>query len=275
MLLGYPISELAWLVVWIVAGGVVTGLLAGLFGIGGGGIIVPVLYEVFRVMHVSDDVRMQLCIGTSLAIIIPTTIRSYSAHKTRGAVVPDVVRTWALPAIVGVLLGAALAGFAPGWVFKVAFVVMALFIALSHVVCAGPLAARQRLAERPADAVLRLSGRLHCLADGRQRRLGLDHGADALRQADPQRGRDLGRRRRADHDCRRARLYGGRLVAYGCAAAVFARLRVVGRFCGDGAGVELHGVLRRAAGALATAPQARNRLRLFSIIGVGCASWSV
>lgn len=129
MLLGYPISELAWLVVWIVAGGVVTGLLAGLFGIGGGGIIVPVLYEVFRVMHVSDDVRMQLCIGTSLAIIIPTTIRSYAAHKTRGAVVPDVVRTWALPAIVGVLLGAALAGFAPGWVFKVAFVVMALFIA--------------------------------------------------------------------------------------------------------------------------------------------------
>jgi uncharacterized membrane protein YfcA len=127
--LGYPIGEIAWLVAWIVAGGIVTGLLAGLFGIGGGGIIVPVLYEVFGVMQVSDDVRMQLCIGTSIAIIIPTTIRSYAAHKARGAVVPDVVRLWAAPAIVGVLLGATLAAFAPGWVFKVAFVVLALFIA--------------------------------------------------------------------------------------------------------------------------------------------------
>jgi uncharacterized membrane protein YfcA len=127
--LGYPIGEIAWLVAWIVAGGIVTGLLAGLFGIGGGGIIVPVLYEVFGVMQVSDDVRMQLCIGTSIAIIVPTTIRSYAAHKARGAVVPDVVRLWAAPAIVGVLLGATLAAFAPGWVFKVAFVVLALFIA--------------------------------------------------------------------------------------------------------------------------------------------------
>jgi uncharacterized membrane protein YfcA len=127
--LGYPIGEIAWLALWIVAGGIVTGLLAGLFGIGGGGIIVPVLYEVFGVMHVSDDVRMQLCIGTSIAIIVPTTIRSYAAHKARGAVVPDVVRLWAVPAIVGVLLGATLAAFAPGWVFKVAFVVLALFIA--------------------------------------------------------------------------------------------------------------------------------------------------
>jgi uncharacterized membrane protein YfcA len=127
--LGYPIDEIAWLVAWIVAGGIVTGLLAGLFGIGGGGIIVPVLYEVFGVMQVSDDVRMQLCIGTSIAIIVPTTIRSYAAHKARGAVVPDVVRLWAAPAIAGVLLGAALAAFAPGWVFKIAFVVLALFIA--------------------------------------------------------------------------------------------------------------------------------------------------
>ena len=74
----------------IVAGGVVTGLLAGLFGIGGGAIIVPVLYEVFRVLGVPEDVRMQLCVGTSLAIIVPTTIRSYLAHRARGAVLPDV-----------------------------------------------------------------------------------------------------------------------------------------------------------------------------------------
>src|SRR5664279_5468854 len=89
MLLGYPIGELAWLVLLILAGGFVTGILAGLFGIGGGGIIVPVLYEVFGVIQVPDALRMQLCIGTSLAIIVPTTVRSYMGHKKKGAVIPD------------------------------------------------------------------------------------------------------------------------------------------------------------------------------------------
>jgi uncharacterized membrane protein YfcA len=60
-----PISELAWLAAAILAAGLVTGILAGLFGIGGGAIIVPVLYEVFRVIGVPEDVRMQLCVGVA------------------------------------------------------------------------------------------------------------------------------------------------------------------------------------------------------------------
>jgi len=128
MLLGYPIGELAWLVLLILAGGIVTGILAGLFGIGGGGVIVPVLYEVFGVIHVPDALRMQLCIGTSLAIIVPTTVRSYMGHKKKGAVIPQVVRIWTLPAIVGVLIGSVTASFAPGAVFKIAFVIFTAFI---------------------------------------------------------------------------------------------------------------------------------------------------
>ncbi len=128
MLLGYPINEIIWLVLLILAGGVVTGLLAGLFGIGGGGIIVPVLYEVFGIMHVTDALRMQLCIGTSLAIIVPTTLRSYIAHKKKGAVIPQVVRLWVVPAIAGVVIGAACASFAPSTVFKIAFVFFTIFI---------------------------------------------------------------------------------------------------------------------------------------------------
>ncbi len=123
-------NDLALLAAAIVIGGVVTGLLAGLFGIGGGGIIVPVLYEVFRVLEVPESVRMQLCVGTSLAIIVPTTIRSYRAHRERGAVLADVMRTWALPAVAGVGVGALIAGFAPGWVFKLAFCVIAAAIAM-------------------------------------------------------------------------------------------------------------------------------------------------
>jgi uncharacterized membrane protein YfcA len=128
MILGYSINEIAWLVLLILAGGVITGLLAGMFGIGGGGIIVPVLYEVFGILHVTDALRMQLCIGTSLAIIVPTTLRSYIGHKKKGAVIPEVVRLWAMPAIVGVVIGAASASFAPSAVFKVAFILFALFI---------------------------------------------------------------------------------------------------------------------------------------------------
>ena len=127
-MLGYPINEIAWLVLLIIAGGVVTGVLAGLFGIGGGGVIVPVLYEVFGMMQVPDTVRMQLCIGTSLAIIVPTTVRSYLGHKKKGAVIPQVIRIWTLPAIVGVVIGSVTACFAPSAVFKLAFCVFAGFI---------------------------------------------------------------------------------------------------------------------------------------------------
>jgi len=129
MILGVPLSELLWLALAIVVGGVVTGLLAGLFGIGGGAVIVPVLYEVFRILDVPDTVRMQLCVGTSLAIIVPTTIQSYLTHRAKGLVVPGVLRLWALPAVLGVVCGAAIAYFAPAAVFKIAFVVIATFIA--------------------------------------------------------------------------------------------------------------------------------------------------
>ena len=129
MILGVPLSELLWLALAIVVGGVITGLLAGLFGIGGGAVIVPVLYEVFRILEVPDVVRMQLCVGTSLAIIVPTTIQSYLTHRAKGLVVPGVLRLWALPAVIGVVCGATIAYFAPAAVFKIAFVVIAIFIA--------------------------------------------------------------------------------------------------------------------------------------------------
>jgi len=129
MILGVPASELLLLAALIVLGGLVTGVLAGLFGIGGGTLIVPVLYEVFGAMGVADEVRFQLCIGTSLAIIVPTSIFSFLTHHRKGAVMMDIVRRWALPAIVGVAAGSTIAAFAPAAVLKLAFVVIAGIIA--------------------------------------------------------------------------------------------------------------------------------------------------
>lgn len=128
-MLGYTIGELALLATSIAGAGVLVGMLAGLFGIGGGAAIVPVLYEVFRALGVPEELRMQLCIGTSLAIIVPTTVRSYLAHKRMGAVIPQVVRVWTVPAVLGVAIGSVAAAYAPAPVFKVAFVVFAVFIA--------------------------------------------------------------------------------------------------------------------------------------------------
>ena len=123
-MLGVPAGEIALLVGAVMVAGIATGILAGLFGIGGGAIIVPVLYEVFRVLEVPEDVRMQLCVGTSMAIIVPTNVRSYRVHRAHGAVLMDVVRAWAIPSVVGVGVGALIAGVAPGAVPKVAFVVI-------------------------------------------------------------------------------------------------------------------------------------------------------
>jgi uncharacterized membrane protein YfcA len=130
MFLDVPLGELAWLAAAILVSGAVTGILAGLFGIGGGALIVPALYEVFRILGVPEEVRMQLCIGTSLAIIVPTTIRSYWAHRERGEGIREVVRLWAVPAVVGVAIGALLAAFAPATLFKIAFVVIISMIAI-------------------------------------------------------------------------------------------------------------------------------------------------
>jgi len=129
MLFGVELSEVLWLAIAIVIAGAVTGILAGLFGIGGGAVIVPVLYEVFGMLGVPEEVRMQLCVGTSIAIIVPTAVRSFLAHRAKGLVIPRVIRLWAIPAVIGVACGAVIAAFAPPAVFKIAFVVIAGFIA--------------------------------------------------------------------------------------------------------------------------------------------------
>jgi uncharacterized membrane protein YfcA len=128
MIFGFPASELAWLAAAIIVGGAMTGLLAGLFGVGGGGIIVPILYEIFRIVNVPDDVRIQLCVGTSLAIIIPTSIRSFRAQQTRGHLPVEILKIWALPIALGVAIGGIAAAFAPSSIFKIAFVCIAFVI---------------------------------------------------------------------------------------------------------------------------------------------------
>lgn len=123
--MGIELQEMLWLGLGLLIAGGVTGLLAGLFGVGGGTVSVPILYELFRYMEVPEEVRMPLCVGTSLAIIVPTSIRSFRAHYARGAVDMNLVRLWAVPVVIGVLAGSLIARHAPAEVFKAVFVVVA------------------------------------------------------------------------------------------------------------------------------------------------------
>lgn len=125
-----PLSgDLAVLIAALLAGGLITGLLAGLFGIGGGGIAVIVLFELFTFLDVPIEVRMHCAIGTALAVMTPTAIRSFMAHRAKGAVDMDLIRSMAVFVVIGVIGGSVLARYAPGDVMKAAWVCIAPIMA--------------------------------------------------------------------------------------------------------------------------------------------------
>src|SRR5689334_24030393 len=122
---GLDMAELVELGLLLIATGALSGFLAGLFGIGGGAVLVPVFYECFRLAGVPLEVRMPLCIGTSLAVIIPTSIRSFRAHYLRGAVDMEILRSWWITILIGVVVGSVTARYAPERLFKYVFVAVA------------------------------------------------------------------------------------------------------------------------------------------------------
>ncbi len=114
----------------LLATGVVAGLLAGLLGVGGGIVMVPILYYVFGAVGVDDAVRMHMSVGTSLAAMIPTSIRSALAHRKKGAVDEALFRRW-LPGIaLGVLIGVLTAAKVKGPVLMAVFAIFATVVAL-------------------------------------------------------------------------------------------------------------------------------------------------
>ncbi len=123
-------SDLIWLAPALAVAGVATGVLAGLFGVGGGAIIVPVLYQTLRLTGVNDEIAMPVSVGTSLAVIVPTSIASARAHFAKGSVDVAILKGWALPIVVGVATGAAVARNAPAALFKLVFVGISMFTAV-------------------------------------------------------------------------------------------------------------------------------------------------
>jgi len=128
--LEYDPMQLTQLISVLMVAGLIAGFVAGLFGIGGGFVVVPALLLVFSFFGVDGEVLTHVAIGTSLATIIVTSSRSVHAHNKRGAVDLQIIRDWAPWLLVGVVRGIILAQFMDGrslkWVFSIGVFLMGL-----------------------------------------------------------------------------------------------------------------------------------------------------
>ena len=113
----------------IVAAGMAGGLLAGLLGVGGGIVIVPVLFVIFTSLGYAGGLAMKLAVATSLATIVLTSITSARSHYRRGATDVALFKSWLIPIIVGVLIGTMIGGFADGRILTLVFAIVAVLVA--------------------------------------------------------------------------------------------------------------------------------------------------
>jgi uncharacterized membrane protein YfcA len=130
MLQNIPVTEILLLALAQSAAGAVAGFLAGLFGIGGGAIIVPVMYQFLGILGIDEAIRMHISVGTSLGIILPTSIRSLQAHKARGAVDMALLKSWVISMPAGVVAATIVAAVITGAQLRGIFAVFACLIGL-------------------------------------------------------------------------------------------------------------------------------------------------
>ena len=126
-------DNLLLLAVAMLATGCVAGIMAGLFGIGGGIVIVPVLEFSLGLVGVDPAIRMHVAVATSLATIIPTSISSARAHHQRQAVDMTIVKRWAVFVLIGALAGAWIASQVHSRVLAIVFATLALLVALKMI----------------------------------------------------------------------------------------------------------------------------------------------
>ncbi len=110
--------------------GAAGGLLAGLLGVGGGIVVVPVLFSVFGILDIPSEIRMHLAIGTSFATMIPTATSSAIAHFKKHAVSTDILKYWGPMAFTGCVIGVFAASRVSGEVLSLIFAAGALLVAI-------------------------------------------------------------------------------------------------------------------------------------------------
>jgi uncharacterized protein len=129
MMAGVELTQLLEFALLLLAAGAVSGFLAGLFGIGGGTVLVPAFFQVYGAIGVPDDVKMHLSVGSSLAIVLVTSIRSVAAHRKHGVVDEALLRGWIIAVPAGALLASLAAAYLSSGVLRGVFAVVCILIA--------------------------------------------------------------------------------------------------------------------------------------------------
>ncbi|QIB65045.1 sulfite exporter TauE/SafE family protein [Kineobactrum salinum] len=112
------------------ATGLIAGVLAGLLGVGGGIVIVPVLYTLFGLIGINDEIRMHMAVGTSLSTIILTSLSSMWAHLKRKSLDTVILRSWGIWIVVGAIAGTVLAGNVSGHFLSTVFAIIAFLMSM-------------------------------------------------------------------------------------------------------------------------------------------------
>jgi uncharacterized membrane protein YfcA len=124
-------ADQLWLLIpLLLVTGAFAGVLAGLLGVGGGIIIVPILYHLFTGFGVETALAMPLAVGTSLSTIVFTSIASARKHYAKGGVDMALVRAWILPVLIGVLIGSLAPSVIDGSMVKTVFGVMLVSVSV-------------------------------------------------------------------------------------------------------------------------------------------------
>lgn len=144
------LAEFGPLAAILVATGCAAGVLAGLLGVGGGIIVVPVLYSLLGFIDIDPSVRMHVAVGTSLASIVFTSFVSARAHHRRGAVDVSLLKSWGPWLFAGALAGMAIAGALDGAALRAVFGVVALCVAAYMALTPADFRIRDRLPSGPA-----------------------------------------------------------------------------------------------------------------------------
>jgi len=132
-------SEIALLALLMLGTGAAAGLLAGLLGVGGGIVIVPILFLVLDTLAFPESVAMHVAVATSLATIVPTSLASSRAHHAKGNFDADLFRRWAPFIAIGAAIGGLLAGFLGGAGLKLVFGIVALAVAINMALPSKPV----------------------------------------------------------------------------------------------------------------------------------------
>ena len=129
-MIAHDFSSFLPLILILLVAAASAGFLAGLFGIGGGAIFVPVLYQTFEALGISHEVTMHLAIGTSLGIIVPTSLRSLASHWKRDAVDWRLLKEWTIAVPLGAVVGALVAASISSEALRATFAVLAFVLGL-------------------------------------------------------------------------------------------------------------------------------------------------